>query len=111
MATKEEVRMGLERVAAKFQDAEFKEHFKRFCKKVQFVYSDINLSYVMEISNGIVKELREGTGTRPDVVVTLDSDSFLAILNRETNALDAYSTGKIKYRGAMTDLLKLQRLL
>ena len=111
MATKEEVRKGLERVATKFEDAEFRENFKRFCKKTQFVYSDINLSYVMEISNGMVKELREGTVTRPDVVVTLDSDTFLAILNGETNALDAYSTGKIKYRGAMTDLLRLQRLL
>jgi len=111
MATKEEVRKGLESVAAKFEDAELKEHFKRFSKKVQFVYSDLNLSYVMEISSGMVKELREGTVTRPDVVVTLESETFLAILNRETNALDAYSTGKIKYRGAMTDLLKLQRLL
>ena len=84
MATREEVRKGLERVAAKFEDAELKEHFGRFCKNVQFVYSDINLSFIMEISGGMVKELREGTVNRPDVVVTLDSDTFLAILNRGT---------------------------
>jgi putative sterol carrier protein len=111
MATKEEVRNGLERVAAKFEDEELKEHFKRFSKKVQFFYPDLNLSYIMEISGGMVKELREGTVTRPDVVVILDCETFLAILNKETNALDAYSTGKIKYKGAMTDLIKLQRLL
>jgi putative sterol carrier protein len=111
LATKEEVRKGVERVAAKLEDAELKEHFKRFSKTVKFVYPDINISYFMEISGGTVKELREGDVTRPDVVVTLDSKTFLAILNGETKALDAYSTGRIKYRGAMTDLLKLQRLL
>ena len=111
MASKEEVRKGLERIVGKFEDAEIKEYFKRFSKKVQFVYLDINLSYVMEISSGSVKELKKGTVTRPDVVVTLDSETFLAIINSKTNALDAYSTGKIKYRGAMTDLLNLQKLL
>jgi len=111
MASREEVRKGLERVAAKFEDTELKEYFKTFSKRVQFDYPDINLSYVMDISRGKVKELKEGTVSRPDVVVTLNSETFLAILNKKTNALDAYSAGKIKYKGAMTDLLKLQRLL
>ena len=111
MASKEEVRKGLERVVAKFEDAELKEAFERFHKSVQFVYTDLNLSYVMEVSGGAVKELKEGTLERPNVVVTLDSDTFLAILNKEIDAIQAFSTGKIKYRGAMVDLLKLQRLL
>jgi len=98
-------------VAAKLEDAELREYFTRFYKTVQFNYPDIDLSYIMEISGGRVNELKEGIVSRPDIVVTLDSDTFLAILNRETNALDAYSAGKIKYKGAMTDLLKLQRLL
>jgi len=111
MASIEEVREGLQRVAAKLEDAELREYFTRFYKTVQFNYPDIDLSYIMEISGGRVNELKEGIVSRPDIVVTLDSDTFLAILNRETNALDAYSAGKIKYKGAMTDLLKLQRLL
>jgi len=111
MATKEEVKKGLERVAAKFDDPELKEEFKRFHKSVQFVYPDINLSYVMEVAGGGVKELKEGTVERPNVVVTLDSDTFLGILDREIDALSAYSEGKIKFKGAMTDLLKLQKLL
>ena len=111
MATKEEVKKGLKRVAAKFDDPELRKEFERFYKSLQFVYPDINLSYVMEIAGGEVKELKEGTVERPNVVVTIDSDTFLAILNKETNAIDAYSAGKIKYKGAMTDLLKLQKLL
>lgn len=111
MATKEELRKGLDRVAAKFEDAELKEAFRKFYKCIQFVYPDISLSYVMEIAGGEVKELKEGTVGRPDVVVTIDSDTFLAIVNKETNALDAYSSGKIRYKGSLPDLLKLQKLL
>jgi putative sterol carrier protein len=111
MASKEEVRKGLERVAAKLDNVELNEYFKKFQKIVQFEYKDIDLSYVMEISGGKIKELREGSVNRPNIVVKLDSDTFLAILNEEVHALDAYSAGKIKFKGAMTDLLKLQRLL
>ena len=111
MATKEEVKRGLERVATKFEDPELKEEFKKFYKSVQFVYPDINLSYVLELAGGEVKELKEGTAERPNVVVTIDSDTFLGILNGEIDAINAFSAGKIKYKGAMTDLLKLQKLL
>ena len=111
MATKEEVREGLDRVAAKFEDPTLKEEFKRFEKRVQFIYPDINESYVMEISGGAVKEIIEGTVIRPNVVVTIYSDTFLAILNDEMDALTAFSMGKVKFKGAMIDLLKLQKLL
>ena len=111
MASREEVRKGLDRVIEKFKVGKLKEYYKRFNKCIQFNYPDVNLSYVMRISGGSVEELMEGNTIRPDVVVTLDSDTFLDILDKKTNALDAYSMGKIRYKGAMTDLLKLQRLL
>lgn len=111
MASKEEILKGLERIVAKLDNVELKEYLKKFDKSIQFDYPDIDLSYVMEISGGSVKELKEGSINRPNIVVKLDSDTFLAILNKEINALDAYSAGKISFKGAMTDLLKLQRLL
>jgi putative sterol carrier protein len=111
MVSKEEVIKGLESVIAKFNDVRLAEYYRRFTKNILFVYPDISLSYVMEVSCGKVKSLMEGTSSKPDVVVTLDSDTFVAVLNKKISALDAYSAGKIKYKGAMTDLLKLQRLL
>ncbi len=112
MATKEELEEGLERVVAKYEDLKSTWAFRRFNKTVQFMYPDLDLSYVLEIAGSEgVKEIKEGTVPRPNIVVKLDSDTFLAILNKEINALDAYSAGKISFKGAMTDLLKLQRLL
>jgi putative sterol carrier protein len=111
MASKEEIIKGLDQVIAKFTDTKLKEYYRRFSKNIQFIYPDIDLSYIIEVNCGKVNELKEGTIRKPDVVVTLDSDVFMDILNKKTNALDAYSTGKIKYKGALTDLLKLQRLL
>jgi putative sterol carrier protein len=111
MGTKEEVKKGMERVAAKLEDPELKEEFKKFYKSVQFVYTDLNSSYVMELAGGEVKEIKEGTVDRPNIIVTIDSDTFLGIVNKEIDAISAFSQGKIKFKGAMTDLLKLQKLL
>ena len=110
MASKEQVEEGLERVAAKLEDPKLREEFRRFSKTVQFVYPDINLAYVMRVVGGKA-EIMGQTTERPNVVVTMDSDTFLAILNKETNGIQAYSAGKIRYKGAMVDLLKLQKLL
>lgn len=112
MATKEELEEGLERVVAKYEDLKSTWAFRRFNKTVQFMYPDLDLSYVLEIAGSEgVKEIKEGTVPRPNVSVTLDSDIFLGILNQEIDALSAFSTGKIKFKGAMVDLLKLQQLL
>ena len=61
MASKEEVRKGLERIVSKLDNVELKEYLKKFDKSVQFEYPDIDLSYVMEISGGSVMELKEGS--------------------------------------------------
>ena len=112
MVTKEEVKKGLESVATKYDDLKSNWAFRRFNKTVQFVYPDLELSIIMEFAGSEgVKEIKEGTVPRPNVRVTLDSDTFLGILNREIDALSAFSARKIKFKGAMVDLLKLQKLL
>ena len=112
MVTKAELENGLTRVVAKYEELKSTWSFRRFNKTIQFVYPDLDLSYVMEIAGPEgVKEIKEGTVPRPNVSVILDSDTFLGILNQEIEALSAYGAGKIKFKGAMVDLLKLKKLL
>jgi len=47
----------------------------------------------------------------PDILVTVDSNVFIDIINKKTNPMKAYTTGKLKAKGKLTDLLKLQKLL
>ena len=107
----EEIENGFNKIKEKFNDPNLKESFKRYNKNVQFDYPDLNESYVMTLGDGEFKELKKGKIQRPDVLVIIDSDTFMAIQNKEMNAMHAYASGKVKFKGAMTDLIKLQKLL
>jgi putative sterol carrier protein len=111
LATKEAVEKGLERVKAKFEDRDVKNAFKGFNKSVQFLYPDINVSYVMKISGGEVNEFREGTVNKPDISISMDSDVFLAIQNKEITGAKALGQGKIQVTGIIGDLLLFEKYL
>jgi putative sterol carrier protein len=46
-----------------------------------------------------------------DIEISTDSRTFLDILHKEISPIGAYSTGKLKVKGKLTDLMKLQKLL
>ncbi len=111
MASKEEIEGGLKKIAGKLEDPKLKERFMKFNKTMQFNFSDVDLKYWLRFENGEVKEMEEGSLENPDVSVEFDSDTFIKVLNKETNPVAAYSAGKIRVKGEMSDLLKLQKLL
>ena len=88
-----------------------KEKFKDFTKKMQFLFTDLNTNYVLDVVNGEAKSLKEETIEKPDIMVTIKSDVFLGILDKKLNPVTSYMTGKIKVKGAMGDLLKLQKIM
>jgi putative sterol carrier protein len=111
MATKEEVMNGLNKVKSRLDDPATKEKFKDFTKKMQFSFTDLNTNYVMDVVNGEAKSLKEESVEKPDIMVTIKSDVFLGILDKKMNPVTSYMTGKIKVKGAMGDLLKLQKIM
>ena len=111
MTTKDEVMNGLNKVKSRLDDPTIKEKFKDFTKKMQFTFTDLNTSYVMDVVNGEAKSLKEESIEKPDIIVTLKSDVFLSILDKKMNPVTSYMTGKIKVKGAMGDLLKLQKIM
>jgi len=111
MATKEEVLDGLNKIKSKLDDPSLKEKFKDFKKQIQFTFPDINTNYVLEIVNGDAKSLKEKIIEKPDILVTIKSNIFLGIIDKKLNPVTSYMTGKIKVKGAMCDLLKLQKIM
>jgi 3-hydroxyacyl-CoA dehydrogenase/3a,7a,12a-trihydroxy-5b-cholest-24-enoyl-CoA hydratase len=111
MATKGEIENALKTIAGKLDDPKLKERFMNFNKTMQFNFKDAGLNYNLAFEKGTVKGIKEGAVEKPDVSVEMDSDTFIAILKKEINPINAYSAGKIKVNGEMSDLLKLQKLL
>lgn len=111
MASKDEVVAALDGMKAKLEAPAMQASLQGFTKTMQFTFPDLNTSYLFRIENGAVKEFSETSLEKPDILVTSASDTLLAILNKKMSSMSAYTTGKLKVRGSMKDLLKLQKLM
>jgi putative sterol carrier protein len=111
MPTKEEVFQSLDEIRAKFDDPQIKEKFKGYQKDLQFRFPDLQLAYVLKITAEPTASLVEGSMEKPNISVETDSATFLGIRTKKVSGTQAYMTGKLKVKGSMPDLLKLQKLM
>lgn len=111
MTTKEEIEEALTLVKQKFDDPKLKPRFANFSKNMQFTFTDLNTAYLIRVTNGEVESLKEESIDSPDIHVTIESGILIDILHKKMNPMKAYTTGRLKAKGKLTDLLKLQKLL
>lgn len=111
MTTKKKIEEALDLVKQKFDDPKLKARFSSFSKNMQFTFTDLNTAYLMRVTNGEVESLKEESIDSPDIHLTIESGILIDILHKKMNPMKAYTTGKLKAKGKLTDLLKLQKLL
>ena len=101
----------LERIRARFEQPETREAFQGFARTIQFVFTDLQRNFTLNIAQDGSASLAEETVPQPDIQVTTSSDTLAGILDRKVNPELAFVTRKLKVSGKMEDLLKLQKLL
>lgn len=111
MATKTEIEEALNQIKQKFDDPVYKSKFSSYTKNVQFTFTDLQIDYVLKVNKGEVESLKEEIIDSPDIHLIVDSGIFLDILSKKLNPMQAYASGKIKAKGKLPDLLKIQKLL
>ena len=77
---------------------------------LQFIFPDIDTQMYMKIGDAELLELAEGT-VEAEMTVTMDSTVFLKIMDKSESPMAAYQAGKLKTKGEVPDLLKLQKLM
>jgi predicted lipid carrier protein YhbT len=107
---KDKILSRLNEIAGRFEDPKIQRRFRDYNKTLLFNFPDIELSFFLKIGDAKLLELGEGT-VDADLAVTMDSDTFLGIMDKTESPMAAYSSGKLKTRGEVPDLLKLQKLL
>lgn len=107
---KGEIISELKSLGSKFEDPKIQRRFKEYNKTIQFSFPDIGVVIYMRIGDASLDEIGEGE-VEAELAVTMDSTMLKAILSREESPMAAYSTGKLKTKGEVPDLLKLQKLL
>jgi len=107
----EQVLESLEGIRKAFDNPNIKEGFKGFRGDMQFKFIDLNVSYVLSITEDASATLREGTVEKPKIAIEVDSTTFLGMRNNTISGTQAYASGKLKVKGAMPDLRRLQNLM
>jgi putative sterol carrier protein len=101
----------LQRMVDRFADPGVQASLKGFSKTLQFKFTDTNESWLIKAVEGREATVTQGNIETPDILVTMGTDILVGIMDKKINATAAYMQRKIQVKGAMEDLMKLQKLM
>lgn len=109
-----EVRPQLVKSVEKFNeraktDEKFQETLKDMERKILLDVTG-DATYHFHLKNYHIDGVKDGPIASPEVTVTVDKDTLLAIFNGETSAMRAYMSRKLKFQATLMDLLVLKKL-
>jgi putative sterol carrier protein len=101
----------LQKMVNRFADAGVQAVLKGFTKTLQFKFTDTKEDWLIRAVDGTSATLTQETVEKPDIVVTIATDILTGIMDKKINGTTAYMQRKIQVKGAMEDLMKLQKLM
>jgi putative sterol carrier protein len=101
----------LQKMIGRFTDPGVQATLKGFTKTLQFKFTDTNESWLIRATDGTSATLAQEAVEKPDILVTLTTDILSGIMDKKINGTTAYMQRKIQVKGAMEDLMKLQKLM
>jgi putative sterol carrier protein len=101
----------LQKMVDRFADAGVQSTLKGFTKTLQFKFTDTNEVWLIKALDGKEATLTQESIEKPDIQVTVASDILSGIMDKKINGTTAYMQRKIQVKGAMEDLMKLQKLM
>ncbi|MFW9828910.1 MAG: SCP2 sterol-binding domain-containing protein [Candidatus Thorarchaeota archaeon] len=107
--TDEDLVEGIKKMVSKLDDPAYAERFQDFDNTLQFNFTDTNNYYL--IFKDAKCEIKEGDIENPDITITTQSEVIIDIMDGELSPTKAFMGGKLKAKGPMKTMLKLQMLM
>jgi putative sterol carrier protein len=101
----------LQKMVDRFANPAVQASLKGFTKNLQFKFTDTKEDWLIKAVNGSSATLTQETLEKPDILVTMTSDVLAGIMDKKINGTTAYMQRKIQVKGAMEDLMKLQKIM
>ncbi len=98
-------------MVARFNDPATLSSLKGLTKTFQVSLTDLREDYVFRIQDGVLTGVERTSLPTPDIALTIASTLMEGIMNGTSNGIMSYFTGKLKIKGNLEDLLRLQKLL
>ncbi|MFW9777915.1 MAG: SCP2 sterol-binding domain-containing protein [Candidatus Heimdallarchaeota archaeon] len=110
-ASKQEVMDSLAKMTSKMDDPKYQSRFADFNKTLQFSFTDLEDANCHIVFQGGTASIQEGIADNADLGITTTTDTIMGVMAGEISPTRAFMGGKIKAKGPMNDLLKLQALM
>ncbi len=95
-----------------FNTEKAKKTFRKWSKTMAFEFTDLGKIFYTNIEKGVPGDLIEG---KPEgkihVRISTDAATWKGIMSGEIGGMKAYTSKRLKVKGSMPDLLKLQKLM
>jgi putative sterol carrier protein len=101
----------LQKMVDRFADPGVQAALKGFTKTLQFDFTDTNESWLIRAVDGNQATMSQEALEKPDILVTMATDILAGIMDKKINGTTAYMQRKIKVKGAMEDMMKLQKIM
>ncbi|MFW9970689.1 MAG: SCP2 sterol-binding domain-containing protein [Candidatus Odinarchaeota archaeon] len=105
----EELVEGIKKMVSKLDDPAYAERFQNFDRTLQFNFTDTDNYYL--VFKDAKCEIHDGDVEEPDITITTTSDVIIDIMDGELSPTKAFMGGKLKAKGPMKDMLKMQMLM
>jgi hypothetical protein len=112
MATDEECRAALERLAARLATVDGDEHRNSsFDRSMSCLVTDLDVTYSGELSDGHIRGITTEPAAKAQVRLTVGSDDLVALTDGELDFGRAWLSGRVRVEASVRDLLKLRSML
>ncbi len=101
----------LQKMVDRFANPGVQASLKGFSKTILFRFTDTKEDWLMKTVDGSSATLSQETLEKPDILVTISTDILAGIMDKKVNGTTAYMQRKIQVKGAMEDMMKLQKIM
>lgn len=101
----------LDRMVARFDDPKVQASLKGFTRSLLFQFKDTQENWVIRAVDGCSASVTQEIPEKPNVTIITTTDILAGIMDRKINGTTAYMQRKIQTKGAMEDLMKLEKLM
>jgi putative sterol carrier protein len=108
---KDELRTSLGKMVAKMDDPKYKSRYANFNKTLQFNFTDSEEDNCHIVFHEGTAKIVDGVNETAELVITTTTDAIMAIMDGSLSPTRAFMGGRVKAKGPMNDLIKLQALM
>ena len=111
LSTRDELHVALEKMVSKIDLPKNKDRFSNYNKTLQLTFTDNdNLDCYIVFNDGSTSIL-DGQDESAELKIITTTQVIMAIIDGSQSPTRAFMTGKVKAKGPMGDLMKLQALM